>query len=72
MVWAHAHHFITRVVEDDHSVPAHSFLVEGEEVADLRFKGNFNGCSPLIDDGIVTVELGLDHPFASSIGDEGA
>lgn len=46
MVRAPGHHLAARLVEDDHLEDARSFLVEGEEVANLQFMGNGKGCLP--------------------------
>jgi hypothetical protein len=51
MVHALGHDLTTRVVEDNHSVDVRSFLVKGEEVANLQFMGFAKDCPPMMDDG---------------------
>jgi hypothetical protein len=46
MVRAPSYHLTARAVEDDHSVDAMGFLVEGEEVANPQIMGNDNTADP--------------------------
>jgi hypothetical protein len=71
MVRAPGHYLTASVVEDDHSVDAQSFFMEGEEVTKHHIMDKEKGCPPLIDDGFVTVELGLHDSIAFNVGDHG-